>query len=57
MHRSTGKIVVITHAQDIRIRKLVVEQRISKGSVSIVSRPRLRLCRDTQATCHQQKKE
>ena len=39
MHRSTGQIVVITHAQDIRIRKLVVEERISKGSVTIVSRP------------------
>ena len=39
MHRSTGQIVVITHTQNIGIRKLVVEQRISKGSVTIVSSP------------------
>ena len=56
MHRSTGQIVVITHAQDIWVRELVVEERICKGSVTIVSGPRLGLRQACQATCHQHKK-
>ena len=44
VHRRTSQIVVITHTNDVGVGELVVEQRISKGSVTVVSRPRLDLC-------------
>ena len=39
MHRCAGKIIVVTHPQDIGVGELVVEQGIGKGAVAVVGRP------------------
>ncbi len=41
VHRGSGKIEVVTHTNDVRIGELIVEQRVGKRSVAVVSRPRL----------------
>ena len=41
MHRGAGKIVVIAHTQDVGVGKLVVEERVGKRAVAVISRPRL----------------
>ena len=44
MHGGASQVVVVTHTDDVRVRELVVEQRISKRAVAIIGSPRLRLC-------------
>ena len=41
MHGGSGEIIIVTHAQDIRVGKLIVEQRVGEGSVTIVGGPAL----------------
>ena len=41
MHRRTSQIIVVAHPQDIRVRELIIEQRIRKCSIPIISRPTL----------------
>ena len=41
VHRGTRQIVILPHSDDIRVRKFVVKQRVCKGTISIISRPRL----------------
>ena len=44
VHGGAGEVVVVAHAEDVRVGELVVEQGVGKRTVTIVSRPRLRLC-------------
>ena len=44
VHRRAGEVVVVAHAEDVRVGELVVEQGIGKRAVTVVSRPRFRLC-------------
>ena len=39
VHRRTGQIVVVAHAQDVGVGELVVEQRVGKRSVAVVGSP------------------
>ena len=41
VHRGAGKIVVIANTQDVGVGKLVVEERVSKRAVAVISCPRL----------------
>ena len=41
VHRRTRQIEIVSHADHVRIRKLVVEKRIGKRPVPVVGRPRL----------------
>ena len=42
VHCGACEVVVIAHTEDVGIRELIVEERIGKGAVSVVGRPRLR---------------
>ena len=44
VHRRASKVIVISHTDNVRIRKLIIEQRICECAVAIVSRPCLLLC-------------
>ena len=41
MHRGACQVIVITHTDDIRVRKLIIKQRIRKCAVAIIGCPRL----------------
>ena len=41
VHRGTRQIVILPHSDDIRVREFIVKQRIGKGTITIISRPRL----------------
>ena len=41
VHRSTCQIVILPYSDNIRIRKLIIKQRIGKGTITIICRPRL----------------
>ena len=39
VHRSSHKVIIIAHAQYVRVGKFIVHQRICKRAVAIVGRP------------------
>ena len=41
VHRSTCQIVILPHSDNIRVRKLIIKQRVCKGTITVISRPRL----------------
>ena len=41
VHRGTRQIVILPHSDNIRVREFIVKQRICKGTITIISRPRL----------------
>ena len=41
VHRGTRQIVILPYSDDIRVRKLIIKQRVCKGTITIICRPRL----------------
>ena len=41
VHRGAGEIVIIADTQDVRVGKLVVEERVGKRAIAVISCPRL----------------
>ena len=41
VHRGTRQIVILPYSDNIRVRKLIIKQRVCKGTITIISRPRL----------------
>ena len=39
MHRGTRQIIILPHSDDIRIRELIIKQRVGKGTIPVISRP------------------
>ena len=39
VHSGACQIVVVAHAQYVRVRKLIIEQRVSKCTIAVICRP------------------
>jgi hypothetical protein len=40
VHRRASEVIVIAYTDDVRVRELVIEQRIGKRAVTVVGSPR-----------------
>ena len=41
VHRGTRQIVILPYSDNIRVRKLIIKQRVCKGTITVICRPRL----------------